>query len=222
MIRKSDGVQNALKAAAEVYDALQKTARPGVTERALEQAVLAAAGEHEVRFDLITGPRTADIEGGATDRVLAEGDAVLLDLCLRSGEYWCDVCRTYFLGSPPKDAVQTYEKLHTCVRFAAGLLRPGAAAADLYCAVEQYFQDNGLQGCLKHHTGHGIGMTPFEAPVEVADSKDILREGDVVTVEIGAYFEGRYGIRLEDDYWITAQGAALLWEYPMSLQSAIL
>ena len=222
MTRKADGVRDALQAASRVYDALKRAAMPGAAEHALERAVLEAAGEHEVRYDLLTGPRTADIEGGATDRVLAAGDAVLLDLCLRSGEYWCDVCRTYFLGSPPEDALQTYEKLHTCVRFAAGLLRPGAAAAALYGAVETYFRDNGLQGCLKHHTGHGIGLTPFEAPVETATSGDFLKEGDVVTVEIGAYFKGRYGIRLEDDYLVTAQGAVLLWEYPMALQNAIL
>lgn len=222
MTRKADGVRDALRAAAKVYDALRQAAVPGATEHILQQAVLAAAGEHEVRFDLLTGPRTAAIEGGATDRALAEGDAVLLDLCLRSGKHWCDVCRTYFLGSPPKDVLQTYEKLHTCVRFAAGLLRPGAAAAELYGAVETYFQDNGLRGRLKHHTGHGIGATPFEAPVETADSKDILREGNAVTVEIGAYFEGLYGIRLEDDYLVTAKGSELLWTYPMTMQSAIL
>ena len=102
MTRKADGVRNALQAAAKVYDALRQAAVPGATEHILQQAVLAAAGEHEVRFDLLTGPRTAAIEGGATDRALAEGDAVLLDLCLRSGDHWCDVCRTYFLGSPSK------------------------------------------------------------------------------------------------------------------------
>ena len=222
MTRKEEGIRRALEAAVPVYNALRQAAKPGATEQELDKAVRAAAGDHAVQFDLLTGPRTAGIEGGATDRVLEAGDAVLLDLCLQRDGIWCDVCRTYFLGSPEKDVLQTYEKLHTCVRFAAGLLRPGAAAAGLYQAVETYFRLNGLQGRLQHHTGHGIGLTPFEAPVEVAASRDTLKEGDVVTVEIGAYFENRYGIRLEDDYLVTAQGAVLLWEYPMSLQSAIL
>ena len=222
MTQKSETVQRALHAAETVYNALQRVAKPGATERDLEAAVRAAAGGHEVQFDLLTGPRTAEIEGGATERVLAAGDPLLLDLCLKQDDCWCDVCRTYFLVHPAAEAAQAYETVLACVRHIAGLLCPGEEAASLYRAAEAFFRNNGLQGKLRHHTGHGIGHTPFEAPVEVADSQDVLHEGDIVTVEIGAYYDGSFGIRLEDDYLITAQGAAPLWEYPMSLQSAVI
>jgi len=220
--QKSEVIGQALQTAAKVYRAFRLAARPCVTELELEAAVLAAAGECPGRYDLLTGPRTADIEGGATARVLQVGDPLLLDLCLQQGGYWCDVCRTCFVGEPEQAALQTYEKVLLCMRYIAGLLRPGVDAAGLYRAAEAYFAANGMQGMLRHHTGHGIGRTPFEAPVEVADSQDVLCQKDVVTVEIGAYVEGRFGIRLEDDYEITAQGAQVLWHEPIALQDAIL
>lgn len=222
MIRKIEEIRLALQTAGTVYNAFRQAAKPGATELALESAVLAAAGEHETNFDLITGPRTAGIEGGATERVLSAGDPLLLDLCLKQGDHWCDVCRTYFLGTPDEEIVQTYEKVLECYRSVASLLRPGAPASGLYRTVETYFAQNGMAGMLRHHTGHAIGLTPFEPPVETADSRDELRAGDVMTVEIGAYREGRYGIRLEDDFLVTERGAAPLWDYPIGLQNAIL
>ena len=106
MEEKEKEIRAALRRAEAVYGAFRAAARVGGTERELETAVLNAAGDAETRFDLITGPRTAEVEGGATDRVLRAGDPLLLDLCLRQGEHWCDVCRTFFLGRPQEEAAQ--------------------------------------------------------------------------------------------------------------------
>jgi len=222
MSLKVEEIRRVLRAAAPAYDAFCRAAIPGVTETALESAMLAAAGGLPAKYDLLSGPRTADIEGGATARVLTAGDALILDLSLKAGGHWCDVCRTFFLGAPDVEMTHTYEKALGCHDMLVGLLRPDVPARSLYAAVESYFEANGLTGMLKHHTGHGIGEAPFIPPVELKDSEDIIREGDVMTVEIGAYRDGRYGVRLEDDYLVTAQGAVPLWDYPIGLQSAIL
>ena len=215
-------IRAALRRAEAVYEAFRAAARVGGTERELETAVLNTAGDVETRFDLITGPRTAEVEGGATDRVLRAGDPLLLDLCLRQGEHWCDVCRTFFLGRPQEEAAQAYAKVLDGFSLVRSLLRPGAQAAALYCAAERYFAIAGMPGWMRHHTGHGIGRTPFEAPVERPDTQDVVREGDVVTVEIGLYSGERFGIRVEDDFLVTARGAEPLWDYPKTLDSAIL
>jgi len=204
-----------------VYDAFAEAARPGATEQALDAAVLKAANGHETSYDLITGPRTAGIEGIATERVLQAGDPLLLDLCLKVGDHWCDVCRTFFLGEPTPEMAQTYGKVLRCFTLVENLLRVDTPAGSLYRAAESYFAQNGMAGWMRHHAGHGIGLAPMQAPVAVADSADVLSVGDVVTVEIGVYTDG-YGIRVEDDYLITPQGAKALWAYPKSLESMIL
>ncbi len=218
-MRKVVEIQQALQITQAVYDAFLQAAKPGATEYELEASVRHAAQGHKINFDLLTGPRTAGIEGGATERTLAVGDPLLLDLCLQFGDHWCDVCRTYFIGSPSEEAADLYRKVLTCKKIIADQLRPGMEAGQLYETTRQFFAQHQMDGMLRHHTGHGIGLTPFEAPVAVSGSKDILHEGDVVTVEIGAYIDGQYGIRLEDDYLLTSSGATALWQYPIEQQN---
>jgi len=62
-----------------------------------------------------------------------------------------------------------------------------------------------------HHTGHGIGFRYHEPyPFLHPDSKGILKEGMVTTVEPGIYKEGFGGIRIEDDVLVTKNGCKVL------------
>ena len=222
MSEKRADISAALQTAAKGYDAFTAAATPGASEMTLHAAVLRAAGMSAVGFDMLSGPRTAGIEGSATERMLQRGDALLLDLCLKHGQHWCDVCRTYFLGEPAPAMAAAYEAVLDCSAHVRGLLRDGVAASKIYAAAEAFLAARGLSGWLRHHTGHGIGRTPFEAPVAVAHSLDTLRLGDVVTVEIGVYLDGAFGIRVEDDFCITPEGAESLWHYPKTLTEVIL
>jgi len=223
MSEKTQEISKALQRAQQVMDAFRDAAAcPNATEQTLHQAVVASAQGHEVQFDLITGPRTAAIEGNATERALCAGDPLLLDLCLQQGAYWCDVCRTFFLGEPDDRVKQAYEIVLECFAMAQGMVCAQVMARDIYLAVLEFFAIRGMAGWMRHHTGHGIGHTSFEAPVEVIDSEDILCEGDVVTVEIGIYDSSAFGIRVEDDFLVTREGAQNLWDYPKALCDVIL
>jgi len=61
-------------------------------------------------------------------------------------------------------------------------------------------------GELTHHAGHGLGLEHPESPILVPESTDVLRAGDVVTLEPGCYREGVGGVRLENNYLITESG----------------
>lgn len=215
-------IKAALCVAAGAYDAFIRAARPGASEQDLEAALTHAAGGREIGYDLLSGPRTAEVEGSATLRTLEGGDAVMLDLCLKHGEHWCDVCRTYFLGKPDPVQQAAYETVLDCFAAVAYQLRDGASASDIYQAAKDFMNDRGLAGWMRHHTGHGIGRTPFEAPVEVPESADVIHAGNVVTVEIGIYCAGSFGIRVEDDFLVTPDGAENLWNYPKTLADVTL
>ncbi len=219
---KLTDIREALAAASRVYEALRNAAVPGATEQTLNAAVLQAAGGHEARYDLLTGPRTAGVEGGATGRALRRGDPVLLDLCLKAGDHWCDVCRTYFLGEADGAMRAAYTAAQECLEMLAARLRESAMAGTLDGEARAFLSERGMAGWLRHHSGHGIGQAPFQPPVLRPGSEDRLASGDVVTVEIGVYSGDAFGIRLENDYLVTATGAICLWREPLTLPEMIL
>ena len=219
---KRNEIIGALAMAEKVYAALRGAAVPGATEQALDLAVRQAAAGHAVQYDLLSGPRTALVEGGATARVLQRGDPVLLDLCLQQGDHWCDVCRTYFLGEADPAVRQAYAAVYECQLLLAGHVRAGARASNLHAVAQAYLAQRGMAGWTRHHMGHGIGHAPFQPPVLLPESGDVLAAGDVVTVEIGVYDGSAFGIRLENDYWVTDTGAQNLWREPETLHAVTL
>jgi Xaa-Pro aminopeptidase len=67
-----------------------------------------------------------------------------------------------------------------------------------------------------HSLGHGVGLELHEGPV-LGRSTDVLRPGDVVSVEPGCYLPGVAGCRLEDHVVITEDGAENLTDFPYEL-----
>ena len=61
-----------------------------------------------------------------------------------------------------------------------------------------FLRGKGLDKFFTHSLGHGVGINIHEKPVLGPSGKDVLRDGMVFSVEPGVYFEGHYGIRIED------------------------
>ena len=83
----------------------------------------------------------------------------------------------------------------------------------LKARLDDYMPDN-----FTHHLGHGIGLFPHEAPHLNSSWDDVFEKGDVFTVEPGLYApQLRGGIRLENNYVVTAAGVELLTPFPLEL-----
>jgi Xaa-Pro aminopeptidase len=213
----------ALRAAIAIADVGQAAAREAAQEGATELSVWAtvrsamedAAGARiPVLADLVSGERTAEVGGPPTQRRLAAGDLVLVDLVPRPGAYWADSCATIAVGGPSTAARQAHAAAVVALEQAVELCRPGAHAAHVDARARVAMEAAG--GSYPHHTGHGIGVTFHEEPRVIPESDRLLEEGMVVALEPGTYSDG-FGVRVEQVVLVTASSPEILSGHDLSL-----
>ncbi|MEG1825062.1 MAG: Xaa-Pro peptidase family protein [Cloacibacillus sp.] len=188
--------------------------KPGMTEKAFESLLNynicragAAAG-----FDMIvaSGERSVMPHGRAGEKEMAAGEWATVDYGARWNGYFCDITRNFFIGSPTEEACALHELVARAHAEAASMLAPGLSGTAAHNRALAIFEEKNLGKYFTHSLGHSFGLEIHEAP-QLSPRKDfILQAGDVVTVEPGLYIPGTGGMRLEDDYLITEDGAERL------------
>ena len=222
------GVERALEANRAAYEALRGGLHPGVSEKDAYELVREAvdrvcgAESHEFIGDFVGGIRTGAIEGPATDLVLKRGDAFICDLSVRRGDVWSDTCRTFFLGDPTPEQCAAYAAALEVQRLGEDMVRVGVVCEDVKAAAERLLAERGFAGRMPHHVGHLVGPKPYMKPAFEPGDRSALEEGVVCTLEPGIYFEGAWGLRVENDYAVTATGLENLFDYPREMEYFIL
>ncbi len=167
-----------------------------------------------------SGPNTAmagryNVSSG---RKLASGDLVVIELATCVDGYWSDLTRTGCVGAPSADQ----QRLHTCVieaqTAAIRAVRAGAVAHDVDAAARNSLTKAGWGSAFTHATGHATGFRYHDpGPVLGPGERGMLEAGVVVTTEPGIYDETLGGVRVEDDVWVTPDGAEMLSTAPRGL-----
>ena len=183
----------------------------------------ALGGEGGSWFCLVSfGDDTCLPHGGEGDRALQADDVVLIDTGTLVDGYHSDITRTYVFGEPTDDfrRVWMHEKEAQARAFAAA--RIGAPchsvddAARGYLTGLGYGPDYRLPG-LPHRTGHGIGLDIHEAPNLVRGDATPLAPGMCFSNEPMLVIPGRFGVRLEDHFYMTEGGPVWFTEPSHSL-----
>ena len=217
-------VERALEANRAAYEALRGGLRPGISEKAAYELVRAAVDRvcgsesHAFIGDFVGGVRTGAIEGPATDLVLKKGDAFICDLSVRRGDFWSDTCRTFFLGEPTPEQRAAYAAVREVQRLGESIVRAGVVCEDVKTAAERLLAERGFGGRMPHHVGHLVGPKPYLKPAFEMGDRTILPEGSVCTLEPGIYLPGEWGMRVENDYLVTADGVENLFDYPRDIE----
>jgi Xaa-Pro aminopeptidase len=205
-IRKSAAEVAALKAAGEAIDRVHAQVpgwlKPGLTERQvgakIAEAIL-AEGHVQVDFVIVgSGPNAASPHHEVSDRVIADGDVVVVDIggTMPSG-YCSDCTRTYAMGHAPDDFTKYYEVLYNAQEAATDSVRPGVTAESIDRTARKVITDAGYGGWFIHRTGHGIGLESHEDPYIVEGNTIPLEPGMAFSIEPGIY-PGPHGARIED------------------------
>ncbi|MDH5685960.1 MAG: aminopeptidase P family protein, partial [Hadesarchaea archaeon] len=141
----------------------------------------------------------------ATRKRLRRGELVVVDLGAVYKGYASDMTRTFAL-SPTRKQLTLIELVRRAQKAAIGRVRNGAKTSDVDKAAREIISRAGYAKFSPHGTGHGVGMEIHEHPGLAPDSKDILREGMVITVEPGIYIPNVGGARWEDMFLVTKEG----------------
>jgi D-alanyl-D-alanine dipeptidase len=170
--------------------------------------------EHErVEFTIVgSGPNGASPHHTATERAIAPGDAVVMDFGGRAAGYCSDITRTVFVGEPDEEQRRVYGVVRAAQEAAFATVRPGVAAQDVDRAARSVIAEAGFGERFIHRTGHGIGLEVHEPPYIVEGNATPLEAGMTFSDEPGIYLPGRFGVRIEDQVVVTADGAERLNE----------
>ena len=192
----------AAAAADRAMEAITAERLSGRTEADVSRRIkdlLLESGHDTADFAIVaSGPNAASPHHEPGERLIGEGDAIVLDIGGMLDGYGSDTTRTAFVGDPPSDFAALYEVLHEAQLAACDAVAPGIPAEDVDRAARSVIEDAGYGEQFIHRTGHGIGLETHEEPYLVAGNLDPLRVGDAFSVEPGIYLDGRWGARIED------------------------
>jgi Xaa-Pro aminopeptidase len=212
--RKTPAEVAALRAAGAAIDRVHAQVpgwlRAGRTELEVAADIadaIIAEGHARVDFTIVgSGPNAASPHHEASDRVIAPGDAVVVDIggTMPSG-YCSDCTRTYVVGAPPREFTSYYQVLKEAQEAACAAVRPGVAAEAVDAAAREPIAAAGYGEYFVHRTGHGIGLEAHEHPYIIQGNAEPLLPGNAFSIEPGIY-PGPHGARIEDIVVCTEQG----------------
>ncbi|MDR6842103.1 M24 family metallopeptidase [Pseudoxanthomonas sacheonensis] len=150
---------------------------------------------------------------------LREGELVLIDTGCTVQGYHSDITRTWIFGRADADQQRIWNLEQAAQQAAFGAVRPGVTCESVDRAARDVLERAGLGPDyrlpgLPHRTGHGCGMSIHETPYLVRGNTTLLEPGMCCSNEPMIVVPGRFGVRLEDHFHVTEDGAA--WFTPPS------
>lgn len=207
----------------EVMEKLVAIVQEKHTELELNKIVrqlYSEAGCEDVAFDPITsfGVNAADPHHDSDETVGKAGDCLVMDIGGLKDDYCSDMTRTIFLDHVSDRHKEIYNIVLEANLRGIAAAKPGNRMCDVDHAARGYIEEMGFGKYFTHRTGHSIGMEDHEPGDANAINTDIIRPGQIFSVEPGIYIpEENIGVRIEDLVLITEDGCEVLNHFPKEL-----
>lgn len=177
--------------------------KPGVSEKDIAAELeyfMKKNGAEKTSFDTIvlSGERTALPHGVPGDRIIKNGDFLLMDYgCVYNG-YCSDMTRTIMIGKADKKQKEIYNTVLNAQMTGLNVLKAGIGGFSADKAARDVIDEAGYGDYFGHSLGHGVGLQIHELPNLSPKSDIILEENMIVSCEPGIYIYGYGGVRIED------------------------
>ena len=202
--------------------------KEGMTRPELDALIAAAHKAQGGEYDgglILLGEAAAYPHGSGKLQVVKRGEVVLFDCGCSVHGYASDISRTFVFGADPSaDQRKVWTQMRRGQDIAMAAAKVGAPAGSVDDAVRRAYESWGYGPGYKlpgtsHRTGHGIGMEGHEPINLVHGEMTPLAPGMCFSNEPGIYLPGKFGIRLEDCFYMTAQGPEWFTVPPPSIDN---
>ena len=197
------------------FDYLLENLKAGMTER---QACKAMHLEM-LRLGADTCPYLISASGqngydniimGPTDRILTQGDVLIIDTGANFDGYFSDFDRNYAFGQVDKHTHYAYEAVYASTEAGLETASAGKTTGDVWQAMWNVLENAGALGNDVGRMGHGLGMQLTEWPSNVENGDVTLEAGMILTLEPGMTFAPGKMMVHEENILITETGCELL------------
>jgi Xaa-Pro dipeptidase len=160
---------------------------------------------------VLLGEAAAYPHGSHQCQEVREGEVILMDCGCQVHGYTSDISRTIVLGEPSAEVRKVWAHVRQGQQIVMDTARVGVECGAVDDAVRLHYESLGygpgykLPG-LSHRTGHGIGMDGHEPVNLVHLEKTKMDVGMCFSNEPGIYLPGKFGVRLEDCFYMTVEG----------------
>jgi Xaa-Pro aminopeptidase len=165
-------------------------------------------------FSLVWAGRGIKTFTATGELPVVECEPVLFEIWVCADGYWADHTKNLVVGELHGDYAELEAALVGVYESALASIRPGASMAELDRSVRDGIAEMGYPGQPTHPICHGVGARAHEPPYPHQVGGGEFEERMVLAVEPGAYWPGGGGLRVEDNFLVTADGVEKLSSFP--------
>jgi len=214
-----EAISKAAEIASRAYLDVVEGIHEGISERELAGDIdraLRRRGSEGYAFPTIvaSGPNASYPHAEPSDRVILEGDSVVIDMGAMYMGYVSDMTRMVMGKKIDQEVRRALDAVEDALDRALERISPGVKASEIDEAARSTLERRGYGKYYIHSTGHGVGVEVHEQPLLSRTSQSTLEKGHVITVEPGIYIPGKLGVRLEELVLVSEKGAVILTKAP--------
>ena len=165
-------------------------------------------------FSLVWAGRGIKTFTATSDLPVTADEPVLFEIWVCADGYWADHTKNLVTGELREDYRELEAGLLDVYGRAVAHCVPGASLAELDVLVRDGIDELGYPEQPSHPICHGVGARAHEPPYAHQAGGGTVTEGMVLAIEPGCYWQGGGGLRVEDNFLITADGAEKLSSFP--------
>ncbi len=128
---------------------------------------------------------------------------VLIDAGVSVNGYQSDITRSFYFGKAPSEYKTAFNAVLGAHLKAFNQITSGISGIEADRIARDYLKDARLSEYFTHSLGHGVGVKVHEFPRLSPKSTSNLVDNNVFSIEPGVYFDGKFGIRIEDTVYLS-------------------